>query len=144
MSVLDNLLMGGYSRDHQTAERQLDKVMQTFPRLADRRSQQAGSLSGGEQQMLAIGRALMLKPALLMLDEPSLGLAPVVVEEVFELLTEIHRDLEQTIFLVEQNAVQALDVIESAVVLENGSVTFEGSRAELQSTEYVKTAYLGL
>lgn len=145
MSVLDNLIMGGYSRPHGASQReQLNNVLSLFPRLQERRSQAAGSLSGGEQQMLVIARALMLEPALLMLDEPSLGLAPIIVEEVFSQLVKIHRELNQTIFLVEQNATQALEVIESAVVLESGRVTFNGSREELEGTEYVRSAYLGL
>jgi branched-chain amino acid transport system ATP-binding protein len=145
MTVMDNLVMGGYTRPTGSRQReQVDKVMSIFPRLRERRSQAAGSLSGGEQQMLAIGRALMLEPALLMLDEPSLGLAPVVVDEVFTLLTEIHRELNQTIFIVEQNAAQALEVIERAVVFENGRVTFHGTREEVSGTEYVRAAYLGL
>lgn len=145
MSVIDNLLIGNYVRRPGPPERQsLDNVLALFPRLAERRNQMAGTLSGGEQQMLAISRALMLKPALLMLDEPSLGLAPIVVEEVFDRLAAIHRDLDIAVLLVEQNAVQALDIIESAVVLETGRVVFQGERSELEGTDYIRTAYLGL
>jgi len=145
LTVHDNLMLGGYL--HKSSARNpgpLADVLELFPRLAERSSQIAGSLSGGEQQMLAIGRALMLRPSLLMLDEPSLGLAPIVVEQVFEQLTAIHRNLGLTILLVEQNAAQALDVITHGVVLENGRVTFAGDTAQLAQSDYLKRAFLGL
>lgn len=145
MSVLDNLLMGNFPHREGISERQLlDNVFDLFPRMAERRAQLAGSMSGGEQQMLAIARALMLQPELLMLDEPSLGLAPVIVEEVFERLARIHREMGIAVLLVEQNAVQALEVIESALILETGRAAFSGTRQELEGTDYIRNAYLGL
>ncbi len=115
-----------------------------FPKLKQRSSQLAGSLSGGEQQMLAVGRALMLNPKLIMLDEPSLGLAPVIVEEMFDRLAEIHRELDVSVLLIEQNATQALEVIEKGVVLTTGEVTFTGRREELLNSDDLRQAYLGL
>ena len=145
MSVLDNLLMGNFPHRGGISERQLlDNVFDLFPRMAERRAQLAGSMSGGEQQMLAIARALMLQPELLMLDEPSLGLAPVIVEEVFERLARIHRETGIAVLLVEQNAVQALEVIGSALILETGRAAFSGTRQELEGTDYIRNAYLGL
>jgi branched-chain amino acid transport system ATP-binding protein len=119
-------------------------VFGLFPKLRERESQLAGSLSGGEQQMLAVGRALMLKPRLLMLDEPSLGLAPVVVEEMFERLAQIHHELGVSMLLIEQNATLALEVIERGIVLTTGAVSFTGTRDELSESDYLKRAYLGL
>jgi branched-chain amino acid transport system ATP-binding protein len=145
MTVYDNLILGGYV--HKASRRDtgaLEEILELFPRLRERASQLAGSLSGGEQQMLAVGRALMLRPSLLMLDEPSLGLAPIVVEQMFERLSTIHRELGISILLVEQNASQALEVITRGVVLENGRVTFVGDTAELAETEYLTRAYLGI
>lgn len=142
LTVLDNLRLGGYGRRNRDGP--LQEIFELFPRLAERRAQQAGSLSGGEQQMLAIGRALMLRPRLLMLDEPSLGLAPAVVDDVFDRLTEIHRELGASVLLIEQNAMQALEVIDSAVVVTSGAVSFRGTRKELESSDYLKDAYLGL
>jgi len=145
LTVHDNLMLGGYL--HKSSARNpgaLSDVLELFPRLAERSNQVAGSLSGGEQQMLAIGRALMLRPSLLMLDEPSLGLAPIVVEQVFEQLTHIHRFLGITVLLVEQNAAQALEVITHGVVLENGGITFAGNTAALAQSDYLKRAFLGL
>ena len=145
LTVRDNLALGAYVTPSAVSRaRLLDEVFSLFPRLAERATQQAGSLSGGEQQMLAVGRALMLKPRLLMLDEPSLGLAPVIVEEMFERLARIHRELDVSILLIEQNATQALEVIERAIVLTTGAVTFRGSREELLESDYLKRAYLGL
>jgi branched-chain amino acid transport system ATP-binding protein len=145
LTVRDDLALGAYVTPSAVSRAQLlDEVFSLFPRLAERATQQAGSLSGGEQQMLAVGRALMLKPRLLMLDEPSLGLAPVIVEEMFERLARIHRELDVSILLIEQNATQALEVIERAIVLTPGAVTFRGSRAELLKSDYLKRAYLGL
>ena len=145
LSVQDNLALGAYATpaDRSRAEL-LDEVFTLFPRLKERAGQLAGSLSGGEQQMLAVGRALMLAPRLLMLDEPSLGLAPVIVEEMFDRLAAIHRELDVSILLIEQNATQALEVIERAIVLTTGEVTFTGTREELGGSEYLQRAYLGL
>ena len=145
LTVRDNLALGSYVTPRAVLRAQLlDEVFSLFPKLAERATQQAGSLSGGEQQMLAVGRALMLKPRLLMLDEPSLGLAPVIVEEMFERLDRIHRELDVSILLIEQNAMQALEVIERAIVLTTGAVTFRGSREELLKSDYLTRAYLGL
>lgn len=145
LSVVDNLALGAYTTpDGVSRAELLDDVFGLFPKLAQRRGQLAGSLSGGEQQMLAVGRALMLRPRLLMLDEPSLGLAPVVVEEMFDRLGEIHRQSDAAILLIEQNATQALDVIERAVVLTTGRISVTGSRAEVMDSEYLRQAYLGL
>jgi branched-chain amino acid transport system ATP-binding protein len=145
MSVLDNLLVGGYSqRDkiHQT--KTLDQIYGYFPRLVERRSQMAGSLSGGEQQMLAIGRALMARPRLLLLDEPSLGLAPIVVEEIARIIVEINRDIGMSIILVEQNAKLALNLCDEAFVLETGAVVLSGKGKDLLASDYVRRAYLGI
>ena len=145
MSVLDNLLVGGYSqRDkiHQT--KTLDQIYGYFPRLVERRSQMAGSLSGGEQQMLAIGRALMARPRLLLLDEPSLGLAPIVVEEIARIIVGINRDIGMSIILVEQNAKLALNLCDEAFVLETGAVVLSGKGRDLLASDYVRRAYLGI
>jgi branched-chain amino acid transport system ATP-binding protein len=145
LSVADNLALGAYVTPRDVSRTELlDEVYSLFPKLRERAGQLAGSLSGGEQQMLAVGRALMLRPRLLMLDEPSLGLAPVIVEEMFERLAQIHRELDVSILLIEQNATQALEVIERAIVLTTGEVTFRGSRAELMDSDYLERAYLGL
>lgn len=146
LTVVDNLQLGGYIQRSATTRREvLEEVFTLFPKLRQRSRQLAGSLSGGEQQMLAIGRALMLQPRLLMLDEPSLGLAPVIVEEVFERLSQIHRELNVSILLIEQNATQALEVIDAAVVLTTGKVSFSGSKEDLMRSEYLlQEAYLGL
>ena len=145
LTVVDNLALGAYATAPDVSRAGLmDEVFSLFPKLRERSTQLAGSLSGGEQQMLAVGRALMLRPRLLMLDEPSLGLAPVIVEEMFERLAQIHREFDVSILLIEQNATQALEVIERAIVLTTGEVTFRGSRVELQESDYLKRAYLGL
>jgi len=145
LTIHDNLLLGAYSNGTKEArEERIDEVFSLFPKLKIRSSQLAGSLSGGEQQMLAVGRALMLKPRLLVLDEPSLGLAPVIVEEMFDGLAQIHRELDVSMLLIEQNATQALEVIEKALVLTTGEVTFSGSREELMGSESLRQAYLGL
>ena len=145
LTVMDNLLLGDYTkRLKDERDEILASVLDLFPRLKERSKQLAGSLSGGEQQMLAVGRALLLRPTLLMLDEPSLGLAPIVVDEVFTRLAQIYEEWETSILLVEQNAVQALELIEEAIVLENGKMAFKGSKQELEDTPYVQQSYMGL
>ena len=144
MSVQENLTMGAYTRKNQRMVKDdLDYVLKLFPRLQERRAQLAGTLSGGEQQMLAIGRALMGRPRLLLLDEPSMGLAPLLVQEVFEVIKTL-KSQGMTILLVEQNALAALDIADRAYVLETGSVTLTGTGQELISNEQVRAAYLGM
>ena len=134
--------MGGYTRPAAEIEGSMNKVFERFPRLKEREKQVAGTLSGGEQQMLAIGRALMSKPKLLMLDEPSMGLAPILVEQIFDIVTELHK-AGTTILLVEQNAQMALSVADRAYVLETGHIVKEGDAGELLNDESVQAAYLG-
>ncbi|MFZ5827674.1 MAG: ABC transporter ATP-binding protein [Bacillota bacterium] len=144
MTVLENLLMGAYARNDAAAVRQdLDRVFDLFPRLHERRKQPAGTLSGGEQQMLAIGRALMAKPKLLLLDEPSMGLAPLLVEKVFETILRINAD-GVTVLVVEQNAGVALSVSHRAYVLETGEIVLSGPSDELRHDPLVEKAYLGI
>jgi branched-chain amino acid transport system ATP-binding protein len=144
MSVLDNLFMGAYTRNDQPGiAADMNRVFQLFPRLQERRTQIAGTLSGGEQQMLAMGRALMAKPKLLMLDEPSLGLSPILVETIFTIVREINA-LGTTVLLVEQNAYKALEVAHRAYVLETGSIVQTGTGKELLESEEVQKAYLGM
>jgi branched-chain amino acid transport system ATP-binding protein len=143
MTVRENLELGVTSKEaRNTREESLDHVFSLFPRLKERESQMAGTLSGGEQQMVAIGRGLMARPRLLMLDEPSLGLAPIVVREMFEIIREVNRS-GITILLVEQNVQQSLKISDRAFVLENGRVVLEGVGAELLDDERVREAYLG-
>lgn len=143
MSVLENLELGAYSRNDKSGIRDdLDRIFQFFPRLQDRQKQRGGSLSGGEQQMLAIGRSLMSKPKLLLLDEPSLGLAPLIVKQIFEIIQQINAD-GTTILLVEQNAQIALQVTDRGYVMETGEITIEGTSADLLADERVRQAYLG-
>ncbi len=144
MSVMENLEMGAYARRAKRAglEPDLDRVFDLFPRLAERRDQPGGTLSGGEQQMLAIGRALMARPRLLLLDEPSMGLAPKLVTQIFEIVTEIN-DQGTTVLLVEQNAAQALQRASRAYVLEAGRIVRSDAAASLLDDESVKAAYLG-
>jgi branched-chain amino acid transport system ATP-binding protein len=141
LSVLENLQMGGYVRRGSSVET-LEQVLSLFPRLRERLKQAGGTLSGGEQQMLAIGRALMAQPRLLLLDEPSLGLAPRLVQQIFEIIQTIHA-AGTTVVLVEQNAHQALRIASRAYVLETGSLVLEGSAAELAADPRVRRAYLG-
>ena len=142
MTVQENLEMGGYTRPSGEIPEAIERVYQHFPRLRERYKQVAGTLSGGEQQMLAMGRALMSKPKLMMMDEPSMGLAPILVEQIFEIITAL-RDAGTTILLVEQNAQMALAVADRAYVLETGHIVKEGSAQELLEDESVKAAYLG-
>ena len=142
LSVLENLGMGAYTREDAGIEADLARVFALFPRLKERSPQVAGTLSGGEQQMLAIGRALMAKPRLLLLDEPSMGLAPVVVEQIFQTIDEINRE-GMTILLVEQNAAMALSIAHRAYVLELGGIALAGTAAELAENDQVRKAYLG-
>jgi branched-chain amino acid transport system ATP-binding protein len=144
MSVRDNLLMGAFLRaDTRAVERDMERVFARFPRLKERLRQQAGTLSGGEQQMLAIGRALMARPKLLLLDEPSLGLAPQLVREIARAIRAINRDERVTLILVEQNSRMALQLSTRAYVLETGKVALEGPSAELINNDNVRRLYLG-
>ncbi|PZG21326.1 ABC transporter ATP-binding protein [Micromonospora craterilacus] len=144
MSVLENLDMGAYTRrDRAEVSKDLAKVLELFPRLAERRKQVGGTLSGGEQQMLAVGRALMSRPKLLLLDEPSMGLAPMLIQQIFSIITEINEQ-GTTILLVEQNAQQALARAHRAYVLETGRIVKEGTGSELLHDPAVKEAYLGV
>jgi len=144
LTVLENLQMGAYLvRDKNAVRRELEFVFATFPRLKERIQQIAGTLSGGEQQMLAIGRALMVRPEFLMLDEPSLGLAPLLVKTIFEKIVEINRERRLTILLVEQNANRALEISHFGFVLETGKITLQGDAASLRANPQVKSAYLG-
>lgn len=143
LTVYDNLLMGAYSmKDQSGFKKDLDAIYARFPRLAERKNQIAGTLSGGEQQMLAIGRALMSHPKLLMLDEPSMGLSPLLVDQVFEIIKDINKD-GTTVLLVEQNAGKSLAISDRAYVLENGKIVLSGTGEELASSEMVRKAYLG-
>ena len=144
LTVLENLQMGAYLvRDKKVVRRELEFVFAMFPRLKEREQQIAGTLSGGEQQMLAIGRALMAQPKFLMLDEPSLGLAPLLVKTIFEKIVEINRERGLTILLVEQNANRALEISNFGYVLETGKITLQGDSASLRQNPQVKSAYLG-
>ena len=143
MSVQENLEMGAFIRkDKDGVEKDFDLVYERFPRLKERRSQQAGTLSGGEQQMLAMGRALMSRPKLLLLDEPSMGLAPLLIKEIFSIIEDINRE-GTTVLLVEQNANMALSIAHRAYVLETGRITLSGAAKELAASEDVRKAYLG-
>jgi len=141
MSVLENLQAGAYQRKDDFAP-DIDRVLERFPRLRERAAQLAGTLSGGEQQMLAVARALMSRPRLLLMDEPSLGLAPLVVEEIFRTIAELHRE-GTTIFLVEQNAHMALKVAQRFYLMEQGRITFSGDPGSLAEDEVIRRAYLG-
>lgn len=142
LTVAENLKMGAFFADREQIERDLEEIYIIFSRLRERQAQRGGTLSGGEQQMLAIGRALMARPKLLLLDEPSLGLAPLVIAQIFEIIERI-RDEGVTIFLVEQNAHRALQISDRGYVLENGEIVLQGLGSELLSNDEVKRAYLG-
>jgi branched-chain amino acid transport system ATP-binding protein len=142
LTVRENLTMGAYLRGDAGIAADLDRVFALFPRLGERLTQVAGTLSGGEQQMLAIGRALMANPRLLLLDEPSMGLAPVLVEQIFDTISDINRQ-GMTILLVEQNAAMALSIAHRGYVLETGSIALEGTAAQLSDNADVRRAYLG-
>ena len=142
LTVLENLQMGGFTRKQVEIDEDMDHVFELFPRLKERTTQRGGSLSGGEQQMLAIGRALMSRPRVLLLDEPSLGLSPILVQQIFAIIAEINAR-GTTILLVEQNALQALNVANRGYVLQTGQVVLSGPAAELRSNEMVRKAYLG-
>ena len=144
LTVLENLKIGAFSRkDEKNIKNDLEWIYSLFPRLKERTWQLAGTLSGGEQQMLAVGRALMSRPKLLMMDEPSLGLAPLVVKEIFNIIQQIHKEHGVTILLIEQNANVSLRIADKAYVLETGKIMLEGTGAELLVNEDVKKAYLG-
>jgi len=143
LSVRENLLLGSYRRGRAQRDRNMERVLAVFPRLSGRMSQRAGTLSGGEQQMLAIGRGLMAEPRLLILDEPSLGLAPLLVEEMFALIARLNAE-GLAILLVEQNVGESLEVARRAYVLENGACAFHGTPAELLARPELKRAYLGI
>jgi branched-chain amino acid transport system ATP-binding protein len=143
MTVRENLDLGGYRRARDRRKRNRSRVFAIFPRLAERQSQRAGTLSGGEQQMLAIGRGLMAEPELLILDEPSLGLSPLLVEELFALIRRINAE-GIALLLVEQNVVQSLDVAHRAYILDNGMVVLQGSAADIRNDPGLKRAYLGM
>lgn len=143
MSVEENLELGAYLRNDKAGiKKDMDHVFELFPRLLERRKQQSGTLSGGEQQMLAMGRALMAKPKLLLMDEPSMGLAPLMVKNIFNIIEQVNKE-GTTVLLVEQNANMALSVANRAYVLETGRIVLAGSAKELQESEQVKAAYLG-
>ena len=143
LTVIENIMLGAYTiKDREQKKEDLEKVFKLFPRLQERRNQVAGTLSGGEQQMLAISRALMSRPKLLLLDEPSMGLSPILVDEVFDIIKEIHKQ-GTTILLVEQNAEKALRIADKAYVLETGNITRTGTGKELRNNELVIKAYLG-
>jgi branched-chain amino acid transport system ATP-binding protein len=145
LKVRENLLLGTYTnKDRTHRARRLEVVFSLFPILSERAEQRAGTLSGGQQQMLAIGRALMLNPKLLMLDEPSLGLSPVMVDQIMETLHGLHREQGMTILLVEQNVPAALDLCERAYVLQTGRVVLHGSSPELLATDLIRKSYLGI
>lgn len=143
MTVQENLELGSFRRGRPERRHTLQDVYDMFPRLDERRRQLAGTLSGGEQQMLAVGRALMTRPKLLMLDEPSLGLAPLIVEDIFRIVREV-REAGTTVLIVEQNAVQTLRMADHGYVMENGEIVLEGSGEALLNNEEIRTAYLGL
>jgi branched-chain amino acid transport system ATP-binding protein len=143
LSVMENLELGSFARARANRAANLERVFSIFPRLKERTGQLAGTMSGGEQQMLAIGRGLMGEPRLLILDEPSLGLSPLLVEELFGLVAQLHAE-HLSILLVEQNVAQSLEIAQRAYVMENGAIQFSGSSAELLATDRLRQAYLGV
>lgn len=142
LTVRSNLEMGAYTRKG-AIEHSIEEIFTYFPRLKERMNQLAGTLSGGEQQMLAIGRGLMAEPKLLMLDEPSMGLAPVIVEEMFTIINRIHKERRLPILLVEQNAYMALETCDYCYVIENGEIVLEGTSEQMEASEEIKKVYLG-
>jgi branched-chain amino acid transport system ATP-binding protein len=142
MTIAENLLMGAYIRNDKEVDADIDKVYGIFPRLKERRSQMAGTLSGGEQQMLAMGRALMARPKVLLLDEPSMGLSPIMVDKIFEVVSDIHSQ-GVTVLLVEQNASRALGIASRGYVMESGEITMQGDAKQLLDDPKVRAAYLG-
>jgi branched-chain amino acid transport system ATP-binding protein len=142
LTVYENLLMGGFTRSRAENDEQVAHVYELFPRLQERHAQKGGTLSGGEQQMLAIGRALMTRPSILLLDEPSLGLSPILVQQIFAIIREIN-ERGMTVLLVEQNALQALSIANRGYVLQTGEVVLTGSSQDLMTNEMVRKAYLG-
>lgn len=145
LSVKENLDMGAFLRtDKEEIKRDIEYVFSLFPILAERRNQDGGNLSGGEQQMLAMSRALMAKPKLMLLDEPSMGLAPLVIKQIFEIIKQINKENNTTIFLVEQNANQALHIADRGYVMENGGITLSGAADELLANQDIQKAYLGI
>jgi branched-chain amino acid transport system ATP-binding protein len=143
LTVEENLTIGAYVRRDGKVSDDVDHWLEVFPRLGDRRTQSAGSLSGGEQQMLAVARALMSRPKLLLLDEPSLGLAPLIIQDLFRRFAELNRELGTTMLIVEQNATLALSIADRAYVLETGEIVLSGGAAEVQADDAVRRAYLG-
>jgi branched-chain amino acid transport system ATP-binding protein len=143
LTVAENLAIGAYVRRDGKVSDDVDHWLEVFPRLGDRQTQSAGSLSGGEQQMLAVARALMSRPKLLLLDEPSLGLAPIIIQDLFRRFAELNRELGTTMLVVEQNANLALSIADRAYVLETGEIVLTGGAAEVQSDDAVRRAYLG-
>ena len=143
LSTMDNLMVGAYTRKDNEVKDDLDRWFEIFPRLSERRDQLAGSLSGGEQQMLAVARALMCRPRLLLLDEPSLGLAPLIIEDLFERFTTLNKETGLTMLVVEQNANLALDMADYGYVIESGEITLHGTADQLKNDPAVQEAYLG-
>jgi branched-chain amino acid transport system ATP-binding protein len=142
MTITENLQMGAFIRDDTEIEADIDKVFELFPRLKERRAQLAGTMSGGEQQMLAMGRALMARPKVLLLDEPSMGLSPIMVDKIFEVVADIHKR-GTTVLLVEQNASRALGLADRGYVMDSGEITMSGEAKALLSDPKVRAAYLG-
>ena len=143
LTVMENLEIGAYTRSKKEFQEELQKVFDLFPRLKERKNQLSGTMSGGEQQMLAIGRALMSKPKLLLLDEPSMGLSPLLVKEIFEIIKRINKEGNTTILLVEQNAKKSLEISDRAYVIEVGKIVLEGKGSEIANNDIIKKVYLG-
>ena len=143
LTVMENLEIGAYTRSKKEFQEELKKVFDLFPRLKERKNQLSGTMSGGEQQMLAIGRALMSKPKILLLDEPSMGLSPLLVKEIFEIIKRINKEGNTTILLVEQNAKKSLEISDRAYVIEVGKIVLEGKGSEIANNDIIKKVYLG-